>query len=137
VMPASLGKPATPSSSGAMVIMTRNPKELFDSSLGTGGTPVNAPGGYKLLVYYTMRLTWGGQFIHAAPWSVASQGKTDVSHGCTNISTANAQWLYENSHVGDPVTVEHTKRKLSWGDGWTDWNVGWDTYLKGSALPQK
>jgi lipoprotein-anchoring transpeptidase ErfK/SrfK len=133
-LPASLGKASTPSSSGAMVIMTRKPKELFDSSLGTGGIPVNSPDGYKELVYYTMRLTWGGQFIHAAPWSVASQGHTDVSHGCTNVSTANAKWLYENSHVGDPVTVENTKRKLAWGDGWTDWNVSWDTYLKGSAL---
>jgi lipoprotein-anchoring transpeptidase ErfK/SrfK len=133
-MPASLGKAGTPSSSGAMVIMTRKPKELFDSSLGTGGIPVNSPGGYKELVYYTMRLTWGGQFIHAAPWSVASQGHTDVSHGCTNVSTANAKWMYDNSHVGDPVTVKNTKRKLAWGDGWTDWNIGWDAYLKGSAL---
>ncbi len=133
-MPASLGKASTPSSSGAMVIMTRKPQELFDSSLGTGGIPVNSPGGYKELVYYTMRLTWGGQFIHAAPWSVASQGHIDVSHGCTNVSTANAKWMYENSHVGDPVTVKNTKRKLAWGDGWTDWNISWDAYLKGSAL---
>jgi lipoprotein-anchoring transpeptidase ErfK/SrfK len=133
-MPASLGKTSTPSSSGALVIMTRKPSELFDSSLGTGGIPVNAPGGYKLLVYYTMRLTWGGQFIHAAPWSVRSQGHTDVSHGCTNISTANAKWIYDNSHVGDPVTVKNTTRKLAWGDGWTDWNVSWNSYLKGSAL---
>jgi len=65
---------------------------------------------------------------------VASQGHTDVSHGCTNVSTANAKWMYENSHVGDPVTVKNTKRKLVWGDGWTDWNVSWDSYLKGSAL---
>ena len=47
-----------------------------------------------------MRLTWDGQFIHAAPWSVRQQGHVDVSHGCTNISTANAQWIYENSLVG-------------------------------------
>jgi lipoprotein-anchoring transpeptidase ErfK/SrfK len=133
-MPTSLGKPSTPSSSGAMVIMTRKPRELFDSSLGTGGIPVSAPGGYKELVYYTMRLTWGGQFIHAAPWSVASQGHTDVSHGCTNVSTANAKWLYDNSHIGDPVTLTGTTRKLAWGDGWTDWNISWTAYQKGSAL---
>jgi lipoprotein-anchoring transpeptidase ErfK/SrfK len=134
-MPASLGKKSTPSSSGAMVIMTRKPQEIFDSSLGTGGTPVAAPGGYRELVYYTMRLTWDGQFIHAAPWSVKSQGHTDVSHGCTNVSTANAKWIYEHSHVGDPVTVKNTTRKLVWGDGWTDWDVSWDTYIKGSAIP--
>ena len=46
-MPASLGKPSTPSSSGNMVIMTRSTQQVFDSSLGTGGTPVDAPGGYQ------------------------------------------------------------------------------------------
>lgn len=133
-MPASLGKPSTPSSSGNMVIMTRNTQEIFDSSLGTGGTPVDAPGGYKVLVHWTMRLTWGGEFIHAAPWSVADQGVRDVSHGCTNVSTENAKWIYENSHVGDPVTVKNTGSPLKWGNGWTDWNVKWAEYLKGSAL---
>lgn len=134
-MPTSLGKPSTPSSSGQLVIMTRHPQQLFDSSLGTGGVPVDAPGGYKELVYWVMQLTWDGQFIHAAPWSVPSQGKRDVSHGCTNVSTANAKWLYENSLVGTPVNVEHTKAKVAWGDGWTDWNVDWTTFIKGSALP--
>ena len=133
-MPASLGRKGHESSSGAMVIMTRKPSEIFDSSLGTGGIPVNAPGGYKLLVYWTMRLTWSGQFIHAAPWSVASQGHTDVSHGCTNISTANAKWIYDNSHIGDPVTVKNTGKPLVWGNGWTDWNMSWADYQKGSAL---
>jgi lipoprotein-anchoring transpeptidase ErfK/SrfK len=134
VMPASLGKPSTPSSSGNMVIMTRMTQQIFDSSLGIGGTPVEAPGGYRELVHWTMRLTWGGEFIHAAPWSVADQGHRDVSHGCTNVSTANAQWIYENSHVGDPVTVKGTTRPLKWGNGWTDWNVSWEKYLNGSAL---
>lgn len=135
-MPASLGKKGTPSSSGNMVIMTRNTQEIFDSSLGTGGTPVKAPGGYRELVHWTMRLTWGGEFIHAAPWSVADQGHRDVSHGCTNVSTANAKWIYENSHVGDPVTVKNTGTPVKWGNGWTDWNVSWDDYLKGSAVQQ-
>ena len=133
-MPASLGKSGTPSSSGSMVIMTRNTQEIFDSSLGTGGTPVKAPGGYRELVHWTMRLTWGGEFIHAAPWSVADQGHRDVSHGCTNVSTANAKWIYENSHIGDPVTVKNTGTPVKWGNGWTDWNVTWDDYLKGSAV---
>ncbi len=134
-IPVALGLKAHPSSSGTMVIMTRKPSEIFDSSLGTGGIPVNAPGGYRVLVYYTERLTWDGQFIHAAPWSVAEQGHRDASHGCTNVSTANAKWIYENSHIGDPVTVKNTGTPVAWGDGWTDWSVDWATYLKGSALP--
>ncbi len=81
-----------------------------------------------------MRLTWTGQYIHAAPWSVSSQGHTDVSHGCTNISTANAKWIYENSLVGTPVNVKNTPQVAA-GNGWTDWNVTWDDFIKGSALP--
>jgi hypothetical protein len=45
-----------------------------------------------------------------------------------------AKWLYGQVHVGDPVIVKNTTRSLKWGDGWTDWNVSWDDYLKGSAL---
>ena len=132
-MPASLGKDSTPSSSGNMVVMTRETQAIFDSS--TYGVPVDSPDGYRETVYFPLRLTWGGQFIHAAPWSVDAQGQDNVSHGCTNISTENAQWLYNATHVGDPVSVEHTKRGLTWGDGWTDWDRDWSAYQKGSALP--
>ena len=41
-----------------------------------------------------MRVTYSGEFIHAAPWSVGSQGVANVSHGCTGLSTADAAWLY-------------------------------------------
>ena len=134
-IPTSMGKKSTPSSSGKLVIMSRKPSEEFDSSLGTGGTPVNSPGGYKELVLFTMRMTWSGQYIHAAPWSVHSQGHTDVSHGCTNVSTANAKWLYENSLVGTPVNVINTPVHVAPGNGWTDWDGTWADFIKGSALP--
>jgi lipoprotein-anchoring transpeptidase ErfK/SrfK len=132
-MPASLGKDSTPSSSGNMVVMTRQPEAIFDSS--TYGVPVDSPEGYRETVYFPLRLTWGGQFIHSAPWSVDAQGRDNVSHGCTNIAPDNAQWLYNAGHVGDPVTVLHTKRSLTWGDGWTDWDRDWSAYQQGSALP--
>lgn len=126
-LPVSLGKASTPSSSGAMVVMTKNYSELFVSTV---------PGdSYRETVYWTQRLTSGGEYIHAAPWSVDSQGKRNVSHGCTNVSTANAKWLFGFTHVGDPVVVKGTPRKLEWGNGWTDWNRPWDEYVKGSALP--
>jgi lipoprotein-anchoring transpeptidase ErfK/SrfK len=126
-IPISLGKPAKPSSSGNLVVMTKNQAETFSST---------DPGdSYSETVYWTQRLTWGGQYIHAAPWSVNDQGRRNVSHGCTNMSTENAKWLFGLTHVGDPYTVKGTGVPLTWGDGWTDWNVSWDEYLKGSALP--
>ncbi len=131
--PVSLGKPASPSSSGNLLLMTRSPAELFDSS--TYGVPVNSPDGYRTRVQWAMRLTWSGEFIHAAPWSVADQGRRNVSHGCVNLSTSAAKWVYDQASVGVPVTVRGTERHVVWGDGWTDWDRPWEEYVKGSALP--
>ena len=130
-MPVSLGKASMPSSSGNMVVMTRNKAETFDSS--TFGIPVKSKEGYRVKVYWDLRLTWGGEYIHAAPWSVADQGVRNVSHGCVNLSTGNAQWLYDLVHVGDPVITRGTGRPLRWGNGWTDWNIPFDEYVKGGA----
>jgi len=132
-MPASLGKPSTPSSSGNMVVMTRATSEVFDSA--TVGIMPGNPDYYKETINWPLRLTWGGQYIHSAPWSVGQQGSDDVSHGCTNIAPDNAQWLYNQVHIGDPVTVKNTSATLKWGDGWTDWNESFDEYVKGSAIP--
>jgi lipoprotein-anchoring transpeptidase ErfK/SrfK len=127
-VPVSLGKPSTPSSSGAMVLMTKEPTRTFD----TRGEP---DGGYVVDVNWAMRLTWGGEFIHAAPWSVGQQGNTNVSHGCINMSDGNSAWLFNLAHVGDPVIVRGTEVALSNGNGWTAWNQTWADYVRGSALP--
>jgi lipoprotein-anchoring transpeptidase ErfK/SrfK len=131
--PVSLGKPSSPSSRGNMVIMAKHESEFFDSS--TYGVPTNSPDGYRTKVYWTQRLTWDGQYIHAAPWSESDQGKRNVSHGCANISSEKAEWLYKLTHIGDPVILKGAERPLEWANGWTDWNVSWEEYLSGSALP--
>ncbi len=131
-MPVSLGKPANPSMSGTMVIIERLEKTVFDSS--TYGVPANSPDGYRTDIQYAERLTWSGQFIHAAPWSVADQGRRNVSHGCVNIALDNAAWIYNWTRVGDPVVVKGTEDKLPKGDGWTAWNLSWEEFQKGSAL---
>lgn len=130
--PVSLGKPAKPSFSGNMVIMERLDKTVFDSS--TYGTPVNAPDGYRTDIQWAERLTWDGQFIHAAPWSVKQQGKTNVSHGCVNVSLDNGAWIYNWTKIGDPVVVKGTEKQLPIGDGFTAWQQPWDQFRQGSAL---
>jgi lipoprotein-anchoring transpeptidase ErfK/SrfK len=127
-MPVSLGKPSTPSSSGTMVTMSHDYSTIFD-------TTAEGPGGYRVQVNYAMRLTWGGEFIHAAPWSVGDQGVRNVSHGCVNMSMDNSAWLFGITHVGDPVTVSGTEVQLSNGNGWTGWNQTWSDFVKGSAVP--
>lgn len=128
-IPVSLGKPSTPSSSGTMVVMERHSSTIFDTFAELGAA------GYRVQVAFAERLTWGGEFIHAAPWSVWDQGERNVSHGCINVSTANAAWLYNRLKVGDPVTVTGTEHKLDPGNGFTAWNVSWAEFVKGSALP--
>ncbi|MDT0533165.1 Ig-like domain-containing protein [Micromonospora sp. DSM 115977] len=129
-IPVSLGKKSTPSSSGTMVVIEKLRKTVFDTFEELGPEE-----GYRTKIDYAQRLTWGGEFIHAAPWSEGQQGRVNVSHGCVNVSMANGAWLFANTRVGDPITVKGTERKLQNGNGWTDWNMSWEQYVKGSALP--
>lgn len=126
--PISMGKASTPSWSGRFVIMNRLPATIFDT-LDAG------PGGYRVAVQYAERLTWSGMFLHSAPWSVYAQGHMNVSHGCVNVGPSNAKWLFNNSLVGDPVSVSGTSRHVAQGNGWTVWDMSWADYIKGSAVP--
>jgi lipoprotein-anchoring transpeptidase ErfK/SrfK len=128
-MSVSLGKPSTPSSSGTMVIMDKHTSTIFDT------TDTDGADGYRMTIAYAQRLTWSGQYIHSAPWSVGAQGHRNVSHGCVNLSPSNARWLFGKTLVGDPITVRGTGNKLVYGNGWTPWNVSWTEFAKGSALP--
>jgi lipoprotein-anchoring transpeptidase ErfK/SrfK len=127
-LPVSLGKKSTPSSSGQMVIMEKSERTLFDT------TDTDGPNGYRIWIEYAQRLTWGGEFLHSAPWSVHDQGVRNVSHGCVNVSPTNAVWLYQLTLVGDPVIVRGTERTLQPGNGWTAWNVPWHRYGAGELL---
>jgi lipoprotein-anchoring transpeptidase ErfK/SrfK len=128
--PVSLGKASTPSSSGTMVVMDKLARTVFDTRAELGPEK-----GYRVDIEYAQRLTWSGQYIHSAPWSVGSQGRRNVSHGCVNVSPSQARWLFAKTLIGDPVIVKGTRDKLDYGNGWTAWNVSWAKFLKGSALP--
>jgi hypothetical protein len=81
-----------------------------------------------------MRVTYSGEFIHAAPWSVESQGSANVSHGCTGLSTANAAWLYNMTKRGDVVEYTGTDRPMTVTNGYGDWNLSFPEWREGSAL---
>jgi lipoprotein-anchoring transpeptidase ErfK/SrfK len=131
-MPVSTGKASMPSSSGTHVVMEKQEEMTFDS--GTFGVPANSPDGYRQKVRWDVRYTWGGEFFHSAPWSVGDQGYRNVSHGCVNLSPENAQWFFDEVKRGDLVEIVNTGRQVSGGNGWTDWNVPWAQFVKGSAL---
>ncbi|MFF5290992.1 L,D-transpeptidase [Paractinoplanes globisporus] len=125
----SLGRPSKPSVSGTMVVMDKLTETVFDT------TDTDGAAGYKTKIQYAQRITWSGQYVHSAPWSVGAQGHRNVSHGCVNVSPSNAKWLFDKTLIGDPVIVTGTGSKLAYGDGWTAWNVSWPEFVKGSALP--
>ncbi|MEH1013453.1 L,D-transpeptidase [Micromonospora sp. CPCC 206060] len=129
-LPVSLGKKSTPSSSGTMVVMEKKESTVFDTR--DDPNPANR---YVTDIDFAQRLTWGGEYIHAAPWSVQHQGRRNVSHGCVNVSMDNAKWLFSKTKVGDPITIRGTERKLTPGNGWTAWSMSWDEFVKGSAVP--
>jgi lipoprotein-anchoring transpeptidase ErfK/SrfK len=97
--------------------------------------PVRMTGpGYSLLVPWSVRFTYSGDYYHDAYWSVGEQGFDNVSHGCVNLSPANAETYYKLATPGDPITIWGSPKSGTWGNGWTMWFLSWQQYLKGSAL---
>lgn len=127
VLPITTGKQGFETRSGVKVIVSKERTRLMDAA--TGGTDPSDPEYYSLEVEYAMRVTYSGEFLHAAPWSVGSQGYANVSHGCVGMSTANAQWLYDLSNIGDVVEVTGTSNPQNLGNGITVWNEDWDEWL--------
>jgi lipoprotein-anchoring transpeptidase ErfK/SrfK len=103
-MPASMGKPKHPTPVGSFTALEKQSPVIMDSR--TIGIPLSDPEGYKLTVYNAVRVTWGGVYVHGAPWSVASQGNSNVSHGCINLSADNAAWYYDQVNVGDAIIIQ-------------------------------
>jgi lipoprotein-anchoring transpeptidase ErfK/SrfK len=87
---------------------------------------------YRTKVPVGVRISYDGEYVHWADWSVPQQGNTDTSHGCLNVSPANAYWFYGFSVPGDIVDVRNTGRNLAeWNSGY--WNVSWASWLAGRA----
>ncbi|MCE9516426.1 MAG: L,D-transpeptidase [Mycobacterium sp.] len=103
-MPASMGKPRFATPIGSFTVLGKEKVVVMDSR--TIGIPLTDPEGYKITVNDAVRITWGGVYIHSAPWSVGSQGYANVSHGCINLSPDNAAWYFNQVGIGDPVVVK-------------------------------
>jgi lipoprotein-anchoring transpeptidase ErfK/SrfK len=129
--PISAGSPDNPSYNGPHVVTELNRDRIMDSS--TYGVPADSPGGYRTPVEFAVRISDSGEFVHAAPWSVAQQGNTNVSHGCINMSTERAAWFFNFSQVGDVVEIRNSSAGDLHSDIY-DWVIPWDQWQAGSAL---
>jgi lipoprotein-anchoring transpeptidase ErfK/SrfK len=131
-MPISLGSPGNPSHVGPHVISDKQPTITMDSC--TYGVCPGEPGYYKEQVDLDERISNDGEFVHSAPWSVGSQGGQNVSHGCVNLSPANAQWFFDHFGVGDVVEISNSGGPpLPLTDTYGDWELSWAQWQRGGA----
>lgn len=124
----SLGAAKTPTYLGTALVMAKsNPEEMKSDP---GETPA-----YDVMVPWSVRITDSGEFIHDASWN-GRIGSANTSHGCTNLEPADAQWYYNWSQIGDPVSYVNTGTStvIPATDGWGDWNVDWATWQQGGSL---
>jgi lipoprotein-anchoring transpeptidase ErfK/SrfK len=132
-MPISAGKAGWETRSGTKVIIEKFRRKRM--SAATIGVDESDPEFYDLSnVQYAMRVTYSGEFLHAAPWSTGSQGSANVSHGCVGMSLADAQWLYDRTSRGDVVEVTGSNRQMTLENGFGDWNLSAAEWEQGSAL---
>ena len=88
------------------------------------GIPRGGPGGYFLKVPNSVRISYSGEFVHSAPGTVRQQGVANVSHGCVNLSPADAAWFFNQARRGDVVDVVGSPLEpLSYDPGTSDWNM--------------
>jgi lipoprotein-anchoring transpeptidase ErfK/SrfK len=133
-IPISAGRPGpeTETRSGIKVIIRKEGTVVMDST--TIGIKKGEPGYYKIKTQSAMRVTWTGEYLHSAPWSVGSQGSANVSHGCVNMSPANAAWMYANSKAGDVVKFTGSSRQFQPSEGIGVWQYSFAGWKAQSAL---
>jgi lipoprotein-anchoring transpeptidase ErfK/SrfK len=119
--PVSMGKRGHDTPNGTYYVLEKFPDIVMDSA--TYGVPTDSPEGYRLKVQDAVRIDNLGTFVHSAPWSVGSQGESNVSHGCINLSPANAQWFFDNFGSGDPVVIKNSAGIYNKPDGASDWQM--------------
>ena len=123
--PISMGKPGFETLSGNLITLYKTYKIKMNSCQTFGGAAC-VPGSanyYDDYVYYDTAISTNGFFIHSAPWSVGDQGHRDVSHGCVNLSEANAIWFYNWSLMGDVVQISQTVNVADIRNGEADWQI--------------
>lgn len=136
-IPVTTGKPGFSTRNGVKVVLGKESFVRMRSS--TVGIAAGSGDSYDLPVYWATRVTWSGEYVHAAPWSVGSQGAANVSHGCTGMSTSNAQWFFNTVRVGDIVKVVNSggDTMTPFDNGFGDWNMPWQEWRDGSAVKSK
>nr|WP_235874886.1 Ig-like domain-containing protein [Saccharopolyspora aridisoli] len=126
--PASFGEeydPGRNTPNGTYIVMQKNPVEIMDN---------------PRYGYHDVRKTWAarfsnhGEFIHENQENAAALGKVNNSHGCINLSAADAKAYYDSALLGDPVEVTGSASSMEPRYDVYDWILSWDQWKAKSAL---
>ncbi|MEV5784503.1 Ig-like domain-containing protein [Streptomyces sp. NPDC048448] len=138
-VPISAGSPEHTTYNGQMVI-----SEKFAQTRMNGST-VGYGGEYDIPdVPHAMRLTSSGTFVHGNYWYNRGNppfGRQGTSHGCVGMADVQgaqgdttAKWFFDNSLVGDVVTVKNSPDKTVAPDnGLNGWNMSWSAWTAGNT----
>jgi lipoprotein-anchoring transpeptidase ErfK/SrfK len=135
--PVSLGAPNTPTFRGIKVIMEQVPKVCMTNTAHTY---------YECGIKWDSRLTYTGEYLHAAPWNCIGHpgctgpsnniGHADSSNGCTNLLPQDAKRLYHFLRIGDVIEYPNADGPLmTMARGYGDWNVPWSRWQTGGLVP--
>ncbi|MEU0098315.1 Ig-like domain-containing protein [Streptomyces sp. NPDC006267] len=131
-IPVSAGTPGGEKASwrGTAVLMSK------EGTINMRSETVGLGDAYDKMVDYSMRLTWSGMYVHAAPWNAGHFGRANRSSGCVGMSDADAAALYGQVRVGDPFEMSGTQAKgtVAEGNGYGAWNLSWTDWKARSAL---
>ncbi|MFH9727722.1 Ig-like domain-containing protein [Streptomyces sp. NPDC017254] len=133
-LPVTTGKAGYRTRGGTKVVLGKEP--LVHMRGDSIGIARGSRDYFDLKVRWATRVTWSGEYLHAAPWSLDVQGSENVSHGCTGMSTEDAAWLFATVREGDLVRVINGYGELMspFDNGFGDWNLSWPEWRRGSAL---
>jgi len=131
VFKTSLGKPGYETRSGIKAVMEKYTVRHM-TSIAAGITDPKDQ--YDLQVPWAVRITPTGEFIHGAPWATARLGRYNGSHGCTNLSAADAKWFFDHVIPGDAIVTTGTPRAMEYWNGLgAPYNMPWALWLAHSA----
>ena len=120
------GKPGWLTQSGTKILTAKIPhKRLYNPD------PVE---GWDVKVRWAIRVNDFGEYIHDASWNWRI-GSANTSHGCTNLTYSDMQWLYEHTKFGDVAVYTGSRAKVGkrqYLAGY--WNYSWKEWKRGSAL---
>lgn len=114
---------------GTYTVLDKTSHIVMDST--TYGLPLEA-GGYKTPINNAVRISNDGIYLHELN-NIWAQGVQNVSHGCLNLSPANAQIYFDWAIAGDIVEVLNTGGPdlQPWQNG--SWSVPWEEWQTGEA----